>query len=117
MEVTARRLWDQIVYIKGIHNIVADVILWLEYDPSVYHTAESYFVTKVNKSSKCSQRQNWMAIAKHWCELELDTNKHEDLNLMFANHREEDEIYPLTTIEIAKTQKNNQELIMYYKKI
>ncbi len=25
----------EIVYIKGIHNTVADAISWLEYDPSV----------------------------------------------------------------------------------
>jgi hypothetical protein len=45
-----------------------------------------------------------MAISKHSCKLEVDTNKHEDLNLVFANHGEEDEICPLTTIEIARAQ-------------
>jgi hypothetical protein len=99
----------KIVYIKGIHIAITDAISWLEYDPSVNQTAESYFITKVNKSSKCNQRQNWMAVSKYWCELEFDTNKHVDLNLVFANHREEDEIYPLTTIEIAKAQKKDQE--------
>jgi hypothetical protein len=39
---------------------------------------------------------------KHWCELELNTNKHEYLNLVLANHGEEDEIHPLTTKEIVK---------------
>ena len=39
---------------------------------------------------------------KHWCNLAIDTNKHEDLNFAFANHREEDEIYPLITIKIAE---------------
>jgi hypothetical protein len=43
----------KIVYFKGIHNIVADAISLLEYDPSVNLTAEVYFMTKV-KSSKCS---------------------------------------------------------------
>jgi hypothetical protein len=51
------------------------------------------------------------------CELEFDTNKHEDLNLLLANHGEEDELYPLAAIEIAKAQKNDQELMIYYKKI
>jgi hypothetical protein len=46
----------EIVYIKGIHNPIADAISWLEYDPSVNQTAESYVMTKVNKNSKCSQR-------------------------------------------------------------
>ncbi len=32
----------EIVYIKGIHNTVADAISRLEYDPSVNQTAESY---------------------------------------------------------------------------
>ena len=34
-----------------------------------------------------------------------DTTKHEDLNLVFVNHGEEDKIYPLTIIEIAEAQK------------
>jgi hypothetical protein len=68
------------------------------------------------KSSKCSHRQNWMAVSKHWCQLEIDTNKHEDLNLVFANHREEDEIYPLTTIEIAEAQQKYQKLQVYNKR-
>ncbi len=48
-----------------------------------------------------------MAVSKHWRNLEIDTNKHEDLNLVFANHGEEDEIYPLTTIEIAEAQQKD----------
>jgi hypothetical protein len=35
---------------------------------------------------------------------------------VFANHREEDEIYPLTTIEIAEAQKRDQNLKIYYKR-
>jgi hypothetical protein len=53
-----------------------------------------------------------MVVSKHWCQSERDTNKHEDLNLV---HREEDKLYPLTTIEIAKVQQNNRELKVYYK--
>jgi hypothetical protein len=53
----------KIVYIEGIHNTVADAISGLEYDPSVNQTPEIYFMTKV-KNSKCSQRQNWMAVSK-----------------------------------------------------
>jgi hypothetical protein len=68
------------------------------------------------KNSKFSQRQNWMAVSKHWCNLEIDTNKHKDLNLVFANHGEEDEIYPLATIEIAEAQHKNQELKVHLKK-
>jgi hypothetical protein len=71
-------------------------------------------MTKV-KSSKHIQRQNWMTVSKHWCKLEIDTNKHEDSNLVFANHGEKDEIYPLTTIEIAEKQQKDQELKVYRK--
>ena len=101
----------KIVYIKGIHNTIADAISQLEYDPSVNQTAESYLITKVKGNSRRVQRQNWLAVSKHWCELELDTTtKHEDWNLLFANHGEEDEIYSLTTIEIAEAQKKDQNL-------
>jgi hypothetical protein len=96
------------VYIKVIHNTAADAISWHEYDPSVNQTAESYHMTKVKKkSSKCSQRQSWMTVSKHWCNLEIETKKYKDLNFGFANHREEDEIYPLTTIEIAEAQRKD----------
>jgi hypothetical protein len=87
----------KIVYIKSIHNTIADAISWLEYDPSNDQTAESYVMTKVNKNLKCSQRQHWMAVSKQWWKLKVDTNKHEDLNLVFANHGKDVEIYPLTT--------------------
>jgi hypothetical protein len=107
----------KIVYIKGIHNTIADAISRLEYDPSINQAAENYHLTKVRRrSSKCSQRQSWMTVSKHWCNLNIDTNKPKDLNFLFANHGEEDEIYPLTTIEIAEAQCMDQELKLYYKK-
>ncbi len=74
-------------------------------------------MTKVKKrSSKYSQRQSWMTVSKHWWNLEIDTDIHKDLNFAFANCREEDEIYPLTTIEIAEAQCKDQELKVFYKK-
>jgi hypothetical protein len=92
----------EIVYIKDIHNTVADAISRLEYDPSVNKTAENYSWTKVKGNSRSVQRQNWLTLSKLWCNVETDnTIKQEDLNFVFATHREEDEIYPLITIEIA----------------
>jgi hypothetical protein len=77
----------KIVYIKGIHNTVANAISWLEYDPSVNRTAENYHLTKVKKRSfKRHQSQSWMTVSKHWCNLGIDTNKPKDLNFAFANH-------------------------------
>jgi hypothetical protein len=106
-----------IVYINDIHNTIADAISRLEYDPSVSQTAENYHMTKVKKrSSKRSQRQSWMTVSKHCCNLEIDTNKHKDLNFAFAYHGGEDEIYPLTSIEIAEAQCKDRELMVYYKK-
>jgi hypothetical protein len=107
----------EIVYIKGIHNTVADAISRLEYDPSVNKTAESYLMTKVKGNSRSVQRQNWLTLSKLWCKVETDdTTKHEDLNLLFATHGEEDEIYPLTIIEIAEAQQKDRNLKIYYKR-
>jgi hypothetical protein len=53
--------------------------------------------------------------SKHWCNLGIDTNKPKDLNFTLANHGEEDGIYPLTTIEIAKAQKKDH--LIYSKKM
>jgi hypothetical protein len=111
----------KIVYIKGIHNTMADVFLQLEYDPSVNKTAESFHMTKVR--NKSSQRQCWMTVLKNWCKLDIDsdnldtyTNKHDDWSLVFAHHEEEEEVYPLTLTEIANAQCKDQELKTYFKK-
>ncbi len=37
------------------------------------------------------------------------------IGILFANHGEEDKIYPLTIIEIAKAQNRDQNLKIYYK--
>jgi hypothetical protein len=99
----------KIVYIKGIHNTVADAVSGLEYDPSVNQTAESFHTMKVRNNS--SQRQCWATVSKKWFKLDIDsdsldsyTNKHEDWNLMFAHHEEVEELYPLTLTEIADVQ-------------
>jgi hypothetical protein len=112
----------EILYIKGMHNTIADAVSWLECDPSVNQTAEIFYMMKV-KNTKSRQRQNWMMVSKHWCELDIDmdnldlyTDKHDDWNLVFAHHKEEDEIYLLTIIEIAEAQCKDQELKVYYKK-
>jgi hypothetical protein len=57
-----------------------------------------------------------MAVSKHWFNLEIDTNKHEDLSFVFENHREEEEIYSLTTTELAEAQRKDQELKVSLKK-
>ena len=53
----------EIVYIKSIHNTIIDAVSWLEYDPSVNQTAESFHTTKV-RNKKSRQRQCWMTVLK-----------------------------------------------------
>jgi hypothetical protein len=60
---------------------------------------------------------------KKLCKLDIDsdnldsyTGKHDDWNLVFAHHKEEDEIYPLTLTEIADAQCMDQELKVYFRK-
>jgi hypothetical protein len=64
-----------------------------------------------------------MTVSKNWRKLDIDsdhldsyTNKYDDWNLVFAHHKEEDEIYPLTLTEIADAQHKDQELKVYFKK-
>ncbi len=102
----------EIIYIKDIHNTMADAVLQLEYDPSVNKTAESFHTTKVRGDS--SQRQCWMTVSKKWCKLDIDSDnldsytvKHDDWNLVFAHHKEEEEVYPLTLTEIADAQRKD----------
>jgi hypothetical protein len=64
-----------------------------------------------------------MTGSKNWGKLDIDsdnlksyTNKHNDWNLVFAPHKEEDKIYPLMLTEIADAQRKNQELKVYFKK-
>ncbi len=110
----------KIVYIKGLHNTVAEPVSPLEYDPSVNKTAESFQTTKVRDNG--SQRQCWMMVLKNWCELDNDsdnldsyTSKHDDWNLVFTHHKKEEEVYPLTLTEIADAQCKDQELKDYFK--
>ncbi len=49
--------------------------------------------------------------------MDLNTDKHDDWNLVFAHHEEEDKIYPLTIIDIAEAQCKDQELKVYLKKM
>jgi hypothetical protein len=105
----------KIVYIKGIHNTVADAVSQLEYDPSVNRTAESFHTTKVRNNTR--QKQCWMTVSKQWCKLDIDsdnldsyTNNQNDWNLVFDHHKEEDEIYPPTITEIAEAQHKDREL-------
>ena len=89
----------EIVYIKGIHNTVADAISRLDFGP----------IKDV--------KENWMTFTKCWCYYTMQTEedpspvKHSDLmNFVFANRSEEIAIYPLTVQEIAAAQQTDETL-------
>jgi hypothetical protein len=115
MEVIARRVraLDHL-YQRHTQYCSRRTVSRLEYDPTVNKTAESFHTTKVRSRSR--QRQSWAMVLKNWCELDIDsdnldsyTDKHDDWNLVFAHHKEE-ELYPLTLPEIADAQRKDQEL-------
>jgi hypothetical protein len=86
------------VYIKGIHNTIADAISRLEY------------VSPDASNTDAMMCQNWMTCSKCWCKYKLthnnSTDKHNySMNSVFANHSKENEIYPFTVKEIAEAQK------------
>ena len=87
------------MYIKGIHNTVADAISQLDYLPVK------------------DDRSTWMTFAQRWC-YHNSTQQHkapiasseDSMNLVFANRNEEDAIYPLTTREIAEAQQQDNNM-------
>ena len=102
----------EIVYIKGTHNTVADAISRLEYNPKLNSTNE-YNHAMQGVSTKDLAHQKWNTFSKHWrgyneTNSQSNTNRVQ-LNQVFANRSEDDEIYPLTVSEITEAQKADAE--------
>jgi hypothetical protein len=55
----------EIIYVKGIHNTVADAISRLDYDPKLNTINEYNHATHV-KSTKVLSNQKWMMFSKFW---------------------------------------------------
>jgi hypothetical protein len=55
----------EIIYIKGIHNTVADAILQLEYDPKINKTNE-YTHAMLGVEPEELSAQRWKSFAHHW---------------------------------------------------
>ncbi len=55
----------EIIYIKGIHNTVADAILQLEYDPKLNKTSE-YTHAMLGVEPEQLSMQQWKSFAHHW---------------------------------------------------
>ena len=86
----------EVMHIKCIHNMVADAISRLDICPVQ------------------EEKTNWMTFTKCWCHYtmqappeESKTTQQHQLNMVFANRREEDVIYPLTEKEIALAQERD----------
>jgi hypothetical protein len=85
----------EIIYIKGIHNTVADAISRLEYNPNINATNEQNFanLAKFTINSQC-----WKRFSTLWRSYnESNPSKHQQetsLNSVFANRSNEDEFIP-----------------------
>jgi hypothetical protein len=92
----------KIIYIKGENNTVADAISRLDFTPKA--------------ETKHLNQNNWMMLTKRWCAFSTHTikgnsiNSTMKLNHVFANHSDEEEIYPLTVSEIAEKQTKDKSL-------
>jgi hypothetical protein len=109
----------KIIYIKGIHNTVANAISQLDYDPKLNSTNEYNHATHVMSMNK-EACQRWLMCSKFWScynEMQEDPDKINmiQINQVFANCSEEDEIYPLTLKEIAEAQKTDTKLKHLFK--
>ena len=96
----------EIIYIKGIHNIVADAIFQLEYDPKLNKTNDYTHATLgVEPDEDLSARQ-WKSFAHHLHSYNENNTPMQaycfHMNEVFANRSEGDEIYPLTTEKLQK---------------
>jgi len=107
----------EIIYIKGIHNTVADAISRLEYNPNINATNEQNFAN-IAKFTMDSQR--WKRFSTLWRSYnESNPSKHQqetNLNSVFANRSNEDEIYPLTAQEVTDAQKADATLKHCFKR-
>ncbi len=81
------------MHIKGIQNTVADAI------------------SRLNFGLVQDEKANWMLFTKCWCHYtmhappeESSSNQQHQMNMVFANHCEEDVIYRLTVKESALAQ-------------
>ncbi len=108
------------IYIKGIHNTVADTILRLEYDPKLNKTNEYTHAMLGVEPDKELSAQRWIFFAHHWRSYNEDSTPTQahcfHMNEVIANCSDEDKIYPLTTAEIAAAQQANASLKHLFKR-
>lgn len=89
---------------------MADAISRLVYDPSANPTTDCSYFNKIEMNSEDIYHYQWKAVSKMFGSYCLQSKSHKYTNMMsqesvFANHSEEDEIYPLTVKEISNAHK------------
>jgi hypothetical protein len=112
-QLLLEELAPEILYIKGIHNSIADAISQLDYNPEVNPTSEFNYST-FGVPTKRETTVKWKTFSKLWCCYNENNpgNETQECNLkqVFANRSKEEEIFPLTTPEIAEAQKADSKL-------
>ncbi len=110
---------SEIIYIKGIHHTVADAVLQLEYDPKL-NTTNEYTHAMLGVEPEELSVQSWISFAHHWRSYNEASTPMQahcfHMNEAFANHSEEDEIYPLTTAGTAAAQQADASLKHLFKR-
>ena len=86
-----------IIYIRSIHNTVADAISWLDYGT----VKDDRFISMTFAQCYHNSTNEQEALA---------ANIMESMTFVFAKWSKEDSIYPLTTRDIAKTQQQDHNL-------
>ncbi len=108
----------EIIYMKGIHNSVADAVSQLEYNPKL-NTTNNYTHATLGLEPEELSAQWWKLFTHHWCscnESNASTEAHcFHMNEVFANCSDKDKIYPLTTSEIAEAQQADATLKHLFK--
>ncbi len=108
----------KLIHVKGIHNTVADAILQLEHDPKLNKTNE-YTHAILGVGTEELSAQQWKSFVHHWQSYNntsMPTQAHcFHMNEVFTNCRDKDEIYPLTTEEIAEVQRADASLKHLFK--
>ena len=115
----------EIVYIKGIHNSVADPISRLDYTPSenVAHHAAFMQLLADDYDADVKSHVDWLAFSHfhNSCEIDQEVGgtteeRHSFVTSCFASRgkEEQEEIFPLTIPEIVDAQLSDKDLCRYF---
>ena len=111
----------EIIYIKGIHNTVADAISRLEYDPAINPDQSCFLLQQTSDKTGIKVDDiKWQVVSKCLTECNFDDGETESicysLQDAFANSGEEKDIFPLTVTEISDAQRADKVLCKFFKR-